>query len=122
MNENKILSDNQLRKAFKEMSSENLSSGFMENLMVKIEKETIRQRRKRAWINSLQIAAGFLAMFLLPALVIYLRKIPLPKFSFSLPKIDLNFDPNIVIIGLVVLLLLIIDTLLRTHLQSKNNQ
>jgi hypothetical protein len=119
MNENKTMLDNQLRKTFKAMSLENLSSGFMENLMAKIEKEAIRNRRKHVWIIALQVTAGVLSMFLLPALVIYLCKIPVPEFSFSFPKIDINFDSNIVIIGLTVLLLLIIDTLLRTHLHSK---
>ncbi|MDR3246630.1 MAG: hypothetical protein LBT50_09395 [Prevotellaceae bacterium] len=116
MNKNKIISDSQLRKTFKESSLENLSSGFMENLMAKIEKEAIRKRRKYVWITSLQIAAGISAMFLLPALVIRLCKIPVPEFSFSFPKIDVNFDPNIVIIGLAVLMLLIIDTLYSKHL------
>jgi hypothetical protein len=121
MNKNKIISDSQLRRTFKESSLENLSPEFMENLMAEIEKEAIRKQRKYAWITSLQIVAGILAMFLLPALVIYLYKIPVPdfSFSFSFPKINVNFDPNIVIIGLAVLLLLIGDTLLRTYLHSK---
>jgi NADH:ubiquinone oxidoreductase subunit 5 (subunit L)/multisubunit Na+/H+ antiporter MnhA subunit len=88
----------------------------MENLVAKIEKEAIRQRRKQAWITFLQSVAGVLSMFLLPALVIHLCKIPVPEFSFSFPKIDVNFDPNIVMIGLAVLLLLIIDTLYSNHL------
>ncbi|GHT24775.1 hypothetical protein AGMMS4957_18360 [Bacteroidia bacterium] len=63
-------------------------------------------------------------MILLPALAIYLCRIYVPGFTFvfTFPKIDLNLDPNLIAIGLTVLLLLMADTLLRKHARSKETE
>jgi hypothetical protein len=123
MKKNKNISDNQLRKIFKETALDIPSSGFMENLMVKIEKEAVWKKRKENLVISCQIAAGIATMFSLPALVIYLYILFIPGFvfSFSFPKINLNFDANLIATGLAVLFLLMADTLYRKHIHSKKD-
>jgi hypothetical protein len=63
----------------------------------------------------LQVAACVVSMLTLPALAVYLCKLFMPKFSFSfsLPDVSIDFNPNYIIIGFAVLLLLIIDCLYR---------
>jgi flagellar biosynthesis protein FlhB len=113
MNKNKTISDNQLRKAFRNISIEHLSSGFAENLMLKIEKEAVRQKRKKILIGFLQVAAGIVSILTLPVLAIYLCNLFIPEFSFSFSDVKIDFNPNSIIIGFAVLLLLIIDCLYR---------
>lgn len=121
MKGNNTLPDRQLREAFNKIVLDTPSSGFVENLMLRVEREAAKARRMRMWITCGQIAAGICAMILLPALAIYLCRIYVPGFTFVLtfPKIDLNFDPTLVASGLTVLLLLMADTLLRKHARSK---
>jgi flagellar biosynthesis protein FlhB len=115
MKEDRTISDNQLRKAFKEFPLENLSPGFMEDLMSKIEKETVSQRRTKKLIAFLQIIAGIASIILLPVLAVYLCNRFIPGFSFSFSNLKINFDINSVLIGLAILLLLIIDSLHKRH-------
>jgi hypothetical protein len=123
MNKNKNISDKQLQEIFKGITLDTPSSGFIENLMTSIEKEAAHEKKKKSWIMIGQIAAGISSMILLPSLILYLCVLFIPEFtiSFSFPKISLNFDPNLITIGLAVLLLLIGDTLCRKHLHSKKN-
>jgi hypothetical protein len=121
MNKYKNISDKQMQKVFKEVSLNTPSFDFMENLMLRIEKEAAKEKKKKFWITFGQIASGIAAMILLPALTIYLFSIFIPEFtfSFSFSKINLNFDANLITIGLAVLLLLMADTLFRKHIHSK---
>ncbi|GHT07777.1 hypothetical protein FACS189432_00330 [Bacteroidia bacterium] len=121
MNTNKNISDKQLRKVFKETTLAVPSSGFMENLMLRIEKEAVKEKKKRSWMVYGQIAAGVSGMILLPALTLYLCSLFVPgfSFSFSFPVINLNFDTNLIVIGIAVLFLLMADTLFRKHKHSK---
>ncbi|GHT41178.1 hypothetical protein AGMMS49965_10570 [Bacteroidia bacterium] len=124
MKENNDLLDKRLREAFNEFVLDTPSSGFVENLMVRVEREAAKAQRQRVWMTCGQIAAGICAMILLPALAIYLCRIYVPGFTFvfTFPKIDLNLDPNLIAIGLTVLLLLMADTLLRKHARSKETE
>ena len=119
MNTNKILSDDQLHKLFGEIPFDEPSSDFPGKLLLRIEKEIVREKRKRRWMVVGQIAAGLFGLFILPALAIYLCTLFLPGYSFSFPKIRLSFDPQLVTIGFSVLILLIIDTLLRMHVAKR---
>jgi hypothetical protein len=118
MNNNKTISDKQLKDLFKQITLDSPSPAFMENLMTKVESEARKQMRKRKWISFLQMAAGLFAMILFPGLYIYFF---LPDFFslFILPHFNLKPDPAIVLIGLFVLLLLVADTLFRQHYFSK---
>jgi protein-S-isoprenylcysteine O-methyltransferase Ste14 len=87
----------------------------MDHLLSRIEKEVLCEKRKRQWMLVGQIAAGVSGILIVPALVIYLCTMYLPGFSFSFPKMHLNFDPNLIIIGFSILLLLVTDSLFRMH-------
>jgi hypothetical protein len=116
---NKVISNKQLKEAFDNIPLESLPSGFMENLMSKIEKESVRRKRKKVLIASLQIVAGIASMLLFPVLGIYLCNIFISGFSFSFSDMDIDVDPNVVVIGLAVLFLLIIDALCRKYMTNK---
>jgi len=119
MNTNKSISENKLRELFDEMRLDEPAPDFTENLLSRIEKEILHEKRKQQWVTVGQVAAGLLSILVLPALAIYLCTIFLPNFSF--PKIPLNFDPNLLIIGFSILMLLIIDTLFRMHAGNRTN-
>ena len=119
MKTNKILSENKLRELFGEMRLDEPAPDFTENLFLRIEKEVLHEKKKQQWLTVGQVAAGLLGILVLPALAIYLCTIFLPNFSFSFPAIRLNFDPNLLIIGFSILMLLIIDTLFRMHVGNR---
>jgi sterol desaturase/sphingolipid hydroxylase (fatty acid hydroxylase superfamily) len=119
MNTNKNISDNKLGELFREIPLDNPSPDFMEKLIVEIEKEVVREKRKQQWLTAGQIAAAISGILILPALAIYLCTIFLPGFSFTFPEINLHFDLNIVVIAFAILMLLIIDTLFRTRKRSR---
>ena len=118
MNNNKTISDKQLKDVFKQISLDSPSPIFMENLMTKVESEAKKQVRRQRWIPILQMAAGILAMILFPGLCIYFF---VPEFfsSFALPHFNLKFDPTITLIGFTVLFLLVADSLLRRRYFSR---
>ncbi|GHT68912.1 hypothetical protein AGMMS50239_34870 [Bacteroidia bacterium] len=118
MNNNKTISDKQLKDLFKQITLNSPSPGFMENLMTKVESEAQKQAKKQKWIPFLQMAAGVLAILLFPGLYIYFF---IPDFLslFTLSHFSLKFDPTITLIGFTVLLLLVADTLFRQHYFSK---
>ena len=120
MNKNINISENALNELFKKIHLDDPTPDFMENLLQRIEKESVAsEKMKQFWMIAGQIAAGVSGIILLPALAIYLCTIYLPGFSFTFPKINLNFDINLITIGFSVLMLLIIDTLLRTHAANR---
>jgi flagellar biosynthesis protein FlhB len=117
--QNKTISDDKLRKAFSEMPLENLSSGFVENLMPKIEKAAANKQKENTCIMYLQIVAGVLSIFFFLMLTFYLCHLFIPGFSFSLPKLNIRFNQNIITIGTAVMLLLIIDSLRGLKIKKK---
>jgi hypothetical protein len=119
MNKNKTISDNQLRKAFRNISLEHLPSGFVENLKSKIEKELVVRKRKKVVTGFLQVAAGIVGMLTLPVLAIHLCNLFIPGFSFSLSDLAVDINSNSIIIGVAILLLLIIDCLCRKLIKRR---
>jgi len=115
MNSNKNISDDTLRELFGEIPFDEPAPGFMENLLLRIEKEVVREKRKNRLMLVGQVAAGLFGILILPALVIFLCTIFLPGYSFSFPKIHIEFGSNLIVIGFAVLMLLILDTLFRMH-------
>ena len=122
MKTNKNLSENKLQELFSKIPFEEPASDFMENLLLRIEKEVLREKRKQQWIMVGQIAAGLSGILALPALAVYLCTIFLPDFSFPFPKIHLHFDPKLVSIGFSILMLLILDTLFRMHAANRSKR
>ena len=119
MNTNKPILGKKLSELFREIPLDNPSPDFAEKLLIRIEKEVLQEKRKQQWLVVGQVAAGIASILLLPALVLYLCTIFLPDFSFALPKIRLDIDKNILVIGFSVLILLIIDALFRMHAANR---
>ena len=113
MNTNKNISEDKLRELFGEMPLDEPTPGFAENMLSRIEKEALHEKRKQQWFTVGQVAAGLFGILVLPALAIYLCMVFFPSFSF--PKMHIRFDFNFLIIGFSILILLIIDTLFRMH-------
>ena len=116
MKTNKNISEDTLHKAFSKLGFDEPSSGFMEKLLQRVEKEaSLMEKRRQLWMIVGQVAAGIFGIILLPALTIYLRTIFLSGFTFSFPKIHIDLNLNLLTIGFAILLLLILDTLFRIH-------
>jgi hypothetical protein len=115
MNKNRIIYYSQLRELFRKIPQESLSSEFMEKLMVEVKKEAARKKQAQKQAAALPLLAGISSMFLFPLLALYLCNLFMPGFSFSFADMHLRFNPDAAIVGLAILLLLIIDSLYRTH-------
>ena len=125
MKTNKDISENQLRELFKDIPFENPSPDFTKKLMMRIEKETVLQKeKKQQWITVGQMVAGVSLILFLPALAVYLCTLFIPDFTFafSFPKLHFDFDPNLIVIGFSILMLLIADTLFRVYVDSRSKQ
>lgn len=119
MNRNKTVLDNRLKETLRETPLEDLPSGFIEKLMPEIEKAALNKQKKETLTMYLQIAAGILSMFFSLTLAFYLCRLFIPGFSFSFSGIAIEFDPNILTIGLAVTMLLIIDSLRRVKTKNE---
>lgn len=120
MNENKYIPDKELKKLFKQISLDTPSPDFIKNLMVEVEKEVRSKAARQRWIPILQIAAGITGILLIPCIILYfLYPDYFSTLSFSFPRLELSFDSNICLIGLIVLCLLIADTYIRKYIYSK---
>jgi hypothetical protein len=103
-----------LKNLFHEMKMENSSGDFMKNLMVRIEREAIKQQRKKQIYNFLYIAAGVACMFCIPALVLFFFGINISfENNFSGIFNGIRIEQAYITFALIILLLLIGDTLLR---------
>jgi hypothetical protein len=107
------MSNEQLRELFRSVPLESLPSGFVENLMSRIERKAARQKKMKIVISFLLVAAGIVCMLTLPLLAIYLCKLFIPELSFSFFDVNIDVNSNSAIIGFAVLLLLVIDCLYR---------
>jgi hypothetical protein len=109
---------------FMEMPLEKPSSNFTENLLCRLEKEIIKEKRKKKVLTVLQWAVSIISIFYIPGLTTYLCTIFIPGFSFSFSFIlaKIHIEPLILSAGFSVLLLLIADTLLRKYSLSKRNK
>ena len=105
-----------LKDIFHEIKLENTSTDFMQNLMVRVEKEAGKQQRKKQIYSYLSIAAGIICIVGIPALVLFLFGIHI-SFNLNLSDIfrGVVIEPSYVIFSLIILFLLIGDTLLRKH-------
>jgi hypothetical protein len=104
----------QLEDVFREIRLETPSARFTEQLSGRIEKEIRKKERKRKWLTVVQVAAGSFGIVAVAAGMLYWRT----GFAFSLPEVDLSFDPTVWAIGLAVLFALIGDSLLRKYRHS----
>ena len=123
MKTNRNISEETLHEVFSKFTFDEPAPDFMENLLQRIEKEAASmEKRKQLWTIVGQVAAGIFGIIILPALTVYLCTIYLPGFSFSFPKMELDFNINILTIGFATLLLLILDTLFRMYAAKRTKR
>jgi hypothetical protein len=119
MNKESKNTDERLKDIFKEMPLEKPSLNFTEILLCRLEKEKIKEERKKRCVTVLQWAISIISLFCIPALAIYLCMIFIPDFSFSFTLTEIHFNPFILLVGFSILLLLIADILLEKYINRK---
>jgi cobalamin biosynthesis protein CobD/CbiB len=110
-----------IEELLREIPLEKYSISFTDNLLSVIEKEVIREKKKRNVRQFMQIAAGVIAILSVPVLTYFLAPILLKEVSFSLTIPKIHFNPFILTTGFAILFLLIADTLIRKHIQHKKD-
>lgn len=117
MKTDKQIDDSYLSNIFKDVSIEEVSSGFTDKLMKRIEVATVREKKKNQRISILWIAVGIIGILLVPAIIFYFWPTPIidQVSDISLPSIDFDFNPYVLTMGLSTLFLLVGDILLRRH-------
>jgi len=105
-----------LKDIFHEIKPENPSGDFLENLMARVEKEAIKQQRKKEIYSYLFITAGIACVSGICALILFFLKINI-SINLNLSSIfsGVKIEPYYVIFFMVIFFLLIGDTLLRKH-------
>ncbi|GHU88514.1 hypothetical protein FACS1894155_03520 [Bacteroidia bacterium] len=116
-----------LKELFHEIKMEKSSDDFMKNLMLRVEKEATIQKKRKIILNYISITIGIASIILIPVLIFYflnikITPIQLPDIFSEISSVFENFsiDPNIALLGLVILLLLLGDSILRKFLSRKN--
>ena len=115
MNTNQTESD-LLRALFRRLPEEKLSSAFQQEMMIRIQKEAIRARRKNRIL--LIVAYTFaLALFagLIVATYIYLE---IPKIEIEIPRISVS--SFYIFLGIISIILLLIDYVFRRSFYKKH--
>jgi len=105
-----------LKDIFREMKPEKPSGDFMNSVMARVEKEAIKQQRKKELYSYLWIAAGIACIIGILAVIFYFLNINI-SFNLNLLNIfsEVKIAPSYVIFSMIILGLLIGDTLLRKH-------
>lgn len=125
MNEKDII-----RELFSGMPDERLSLNFNENVMRRIHKEALRrERRNRCW-EILGYASATLLMAAVCMFVLYrtgmtfeILEIKPGAWSFSCPDFSMFKSRSFIFslyVGILALFLLIVDSLIRRHIEKKH--
>lgn len=116
-----------LRELFHEIKMEKSSDDFMKNLMLRVEKEATTQKKRKIILNYISIMVGIASIILIPASILHflnikMTPIQLPDIFSEISSVFENFsiDYNIALLGLIILLLLLGDSILRKFLSHKN--
>ena len=105
-----------LKNLFDEIKMDKTSNDFMENLMVRVEKEVVKQQRIKQIYNYLVMAAGIAGIIFIPALVLFFLGIDISlKINILQIFSEVHVESSHIMFALIILLLLIGDTLLRKH-------
>lgn len=110
--------DDILKELFGQIPEEPLPVSFRTDVMRRIAAETERIRRRNERLGWIALIAASLAMLALAAGTLFY--VGIPKISVSLPKMDI--DPFYLSIGLMALLLLGMDHLLRRRIGKRQEK
>lgn len=117
-----------LRSLFQEVKLDEPSADFENRLMKHVHIAAAKQTKRRSLKSTLAIAGGIIGMLGIPALIFRLfGVVSIPELkpveidlTFTMP--EMKFDPLIISIACVVLLLLIGDTLIRRRIWEKKHK
>lgn len=117
-----------LRSLFQEVKLDEPSADFESHLMKHIHIAAAKQTKRRGLKSILAIAGGIMGMLGIPAFIFWklgfafepeLKPVEI-DLTFTMP--EMKFDPLIISIAFVVLLLLISDTLIRRRIWEKKQK
>jgi hypothetical protein len=117
-----------LRSLFQEMKFDEPSTAFESRLMQQVHIVAAKKERRHKVISVISIIGAIAGMLGIPALIYWYMGIPLKpevkpietSLTFEIPS--MHFDPFIVSIACVALLLLISDTLIRRRIWEKKHK
>ncbi|WP_029904199.1 hypothetical protein [Prevotella sp. 10(H)] len=117
-----------LRSLFQEIEQKEPSSGFEDRLMQRVHILSAKESKKKNLKAIFAIIGGIAGMLGIPAFIFWWFGFSLKTdfqpidldISFNMP--DIKFDPFIISIACVVLLLLISDTLIRRRIWEKKHK
>jgi len=117
-----------LKSLFQEMKLDEPSSDFESRLMQRVHIVAAKKSRKSYIKSIIAIMGGITGMFGIPALIFWLLGLSFKAemqdlgttLSFSMPSID--FNPFVVSVACVGVLLFISDTLIRRKMREKKHK
>jgi hypothetical protein len=117
-----------LKSLFQEMKTDTPSSDFEDRLMQRVHIIAAKKSHRQSIQSITAIASGIIGMFGIPILIFWLLGLPFKTeirdmgtaFSFSMPFMD--FNPFVVSVACVGVLLFICDTLIRRRIREKKHK
>ena len=107
-----------LRELFSRLPQKQLSEGFRNNMMQRIQQEARRMKRKDERFGLFITVVTAIVILVLGFFALYCLNIP--KIEVRIP--DLSTLPFFLYIGVLVSFLLAVDYLLRKHFQKKHSK
>lgn len=117
-----------LRSLFQEMKLNEPSAGFESRLMQRVHIAEKKKSRKINLKSIMAVFSGIIGILGIPTLIFYLSgaftktDLQLSKYQFKPSLPEIHFDPLIISIASVALLLLISDTLIRKRIWEKKQK
>lgn len=117
-----------LRSLFQEMKLNEPSAGFESRLMLRVHIAEKKKSRKINLKSIMAVFSGIIGILGIPTLILYLSGVftkadlQLSKYQFKSSLPEIHFDPLIISIASVALLLLISDTLIRKRIWEKKQK
>ncbi|NDV96639.1 hypothetical protein D0T84_17220 [Dysgonomonas sp. 521] len=117
-----------LKGLFQEMKLDEPSSGFESRLMQRVHVVAAKKSRRQNIKSIIAITCGIIGILGIPAFIFWRLGLSLKTemqdvgstLSFSMPSID--FNPFVVSVACVGVLLFISDTLIRRHIREKRHK
>lgn len=114
-----------LKSLFQEIKLDEPSTDFESRLMQRVHIVAAKQNRKRSIISILSITFGIVGMLGIPTLIFWLLGLPLKEgiqsmgsnITFNIPSV--GFNPFVISVACVGVLLLISDSLIRRRIKEK---